>query len=162
MSRVAAAVGAVLLASALASAQSDWTLCGGAGAVHVVGATTTRLDGPRASKLLPAGDVAVHFGVDAAGKPGSLRLVVPDGASVQLAIEPAAQAAWRDIAADAEAWEEHRASSTLRVLRGSDDGPYRVEGECVVGDDTKVLGLLARWRGRDQHYRFVLDRKSVV
>ncbi|MCU0864429.1 MAG: hypothetical protein MUC36_11585 [Planctomycetes bacterium] len=160
MSSRLAAVGAVLLASALATAQSDWTLCGGAGAVHVVGATTNRLAGPRASKSLPAGDVAVHFGVDAAGKPSSLRFVVPDGASVQLAIEPAAQADWRDIAADAEAWEEHRASSMLRVLRGSDGGPYRVEGECVVGDDTKLLGLLARWRGRDQHYRFVLDRSA--
>lgn len=141
-------------------AQSDWSLCGGAGTVQVTGAGAAKLAGPRATTTLPAGDYAVHFGVDGGGKPASLRFEVPDRALVHLAIQPAQVAEWREVASDADGWVEHRGASMQRVLTGSDDGPYRIEGECTIAADTRQIGLLARWRGPDQHYRFVLDRDA--
>jgi hypothetical protein len=141
-------------------AQTDWSLCGGGGAVQVTGAGAAQLVGPRAAATLPAGAYAVHFGVDGAGKPASLQFDVPDGARVQLAVEPAPAAEWRLVAADASGWVEHRATPLSRVLTGSDDGPYRVEGECEIVAETRRIGLLARWRAADQHYRFVLDRDA--
>ncbi len=134
---------ASLVASASASAQSHWSLHGGAAPVRLQGPVTRWLHGPAASAAnLPAGDYAVHFGASAAGKPRSLRLAVPDGAMVCLATAAAgAPPPAASSAADA-------------------DTNYRVVAIAPPGR-TGAVGVVARASGDDHGYRFVWDRGAA-
>lgn len=147
-----------LLANA-ASAQSAWRLCGSDAAVRIVGAVTTDLRGPRAAKDgLAAGDYAVHFGVDALGKPGSLAFAVPEGAVVDLAVAAAGPATVRAIDVAGDGWTQTAGAETVRTIGSPDDGDYRLEVRGEAGQATTSLGLVARWRGAAEFYAFVLDR----
>lgn len=156
---VAAAIVAVV-AHAAVPAQVSWSFWGGAATARVSGTAGAELAGPRAAIELAAGPASVHFGVDANGKPGSLSFDTGDGAAVHVAVDPAPAAAWREIAGTDGGWVEHAGAASVRTIGSPDDGEYRLEA--VVTPTTQdVLGLVARWRGPGQNYRFVLDRKAA-
>ena len=122
-----------------AVAQTHWSLRGGDARVRLAGPVATWLQGPvAASDPLPAGDYAVHFGVDAVGKPRSLAFAVADGAHVRLAAAPAPRAVAEGVGGD-----EPGAS-------------YRVAATTPPGSDG-TLGLVAR-RAEDSEVHFVWDR----
>ncbi len=161
MNRIAIAgvVVGVGVAVAALPAQSDWQLCGSDAAVRVRGAATTVLQGPRATATaLAAGDYAVHFEVDAAGKPASLAFTVPEQARVQLAVERAAAATPRELALDAGEWTQTDGAETVRTTGSRDDGDYRVAATWPAGAAAATFGVVARWRSEQEYYAFVFDR----
>jgi hypothetical protein len=158
--RAAAAAIVAMSAHGALLAQVSWSFCGGGAPARVSGAASAELSGPRAAVELAAGSASVHFGVDANGKPGSLSFDTADGASVHVAVEPAPAAAWREIVGTDGGWVEHAGATSVRTIGSPDDGEYRLEA--VLTPTTEdLLGLVARWRGPGQNYRFVLDRKAA-
>jgi hypothetical protein len=146
---------AVLLAASALPAQTSWQLRGGDATVRITGAATAELRGPRdARDGLPAGDYAVHFGADAAGKPGSLAFAVPTGAGVQLASEQAPALAARIVPLDGDGWRSFPGALALRVTGSGDDGDYRVDVE-FVGDGP--AGVVARCRDEERYYALLFD-----
>jgi hypothetical protein len=114
----------------------------------VRGAAGVRIAGPAAHEfagsapgpvLLPAGDYAVHFAAGAAGKPESLRLPVPDGAAVAVAVERVA------------------AGAPAGLDAGDALAGCFVAGVVAVGNGS--FGLAARL-GPGGGYRFVWDRAA--
>lgn len=146
--------------AAAAPAQTEWRLCGSDAVVRVGGAATAELQGPRAARSqLAAGDIVVHFGVDALGKPVSLAFPVPAGAMVQVAVEPAGPAARRSLAVAGSGWTETAGTDTVRTTGSLEEGDYRLEVRQEPAAGTAVVGLVARWRSATQFYAFVLDRE---
>lgn len=149
---VAAALGAPGLA------QSEWRLCGSAAGVRIVGTTSIEMHGPRDAKTLPAGEYAVHFGVDALGKPASLAFTVPEAATVQLAVEAAGPVGGRALDVAGDGWTQTDGVEQVRTTGSAEDGEYRLEMRCATSETTPLVGLVARWADASQSYAFVWDR----
>jgi len=141
------AAGTLWLAAALA-AQTDWELQGGSARVRLSGPVTRWLQGPSATDTLPAGDYDVHFGADAAGKPRSLRLSVPEHAGVFVATEAADPVRWSRVTFGDE-------PGPLRCVGDPEATNYRVTATFVAAGEAAV-GLVARCDGT-WFYRFVWD-----
>ncbi|MEO6595029.1 MAG: hypothetical protein ABIP94_09790 [Planctomycetota bacterium] len=166
IARRAGALAAGLLVAGLAEGQSQWFLRGSAAEVRVAGAAEALLRGPRAGPVdLPDGDYAVHFASDAVGKPISLELSVPAGASVHIAVAAAPPVAARTLVPDGEGWQvfggggEANASWVVRCIGEDDARDYRVVAETRGKSDSVAFGVVARWLDENQHYRFVWDRR---
>ncbi|MCR9244358.1 MAG: hypothetical protein NXI31_04950 [bacterium] len=96
---------------------------------------------PRAPVLHTVpGDYRLHFPADALGKPDSLAVVASPGASVSVAVEPAAPV--RPV--------------TLEAAGRRD---YRIVGRAKAADSAGRWGLVARRRDEGNWYRFVWDRE---
>ncbi|MBL8751579.1 MAG: hypothetical protein JNK78_20670 [Planctomycetes bacterium] len=143
------------IALAPLSAQTTWSLCAGDAPVRIVGtATTTTVRAPwPASVRLPAGDYEVRFAADAAGRPLATAFSVPDGAAVRVVAAPAPAAAAVYVALDAPEW---RAAGDVRWIA---DARPEVLVEAAYEEAAGVFGVVARWNGEHDHYRFVEDRE---
>jgi hypothetical protein len=159
---------AVLAASAIgaftaaAPAQSWWYSEGHAAPIRVVGEQSMQLAARRATASLPAGDYAVHFGTDAAGKPMSLEFPVAEADAVRLAIESAPTAVERVIPATDSAWQEHqKATSALPTYYRTmplADAAVRISATLRAATVGGVFGLVACFCDVDHRYRFAWDR----
>ncbi|MBL8754036.1 MAG: hypothetical protein JNK15_12120 [Planctomycetes bacterium] len=145
---------ASLLLVAVAGAQTDWYLRGGAATARLAGPEPASLVGPRAHATLPGGDWRVVFGVDANGHPGALGFSVPDGGLVRLATEPAGAEVATRLDPNGAGWTDCAGTDTLRTTGGSDATDYRLAAT-VAGDVS--CGLIARFRGPDEFYAFLVD-----
>ncbi len=111
-----------------------------------------------------AGDWSVHFGADALGKPESLMLNVPAGAVVQVAIAAAAAPVRRQVALDDASWttiaggDANQGTWQARTVDCGEERDYRVAARGAATGATGSFGVVARWLGPTQHYRFVWDR----
>jgi len=148
-------------------AQATWFLRGSEANVRLVGPTEVMLRGLGPAPITtPAGAWSVHFATDAAGKPGSMQLDVPDGATVGVAISAAGP-----VASHAFATGDGRAagrastqpkSSWFAFLYGSPDArDYRVVATASGKGARGGVGLVARWTDHEHHYRFVQDRERA-
>lgn len=148
---------AAMLAT-VANAQSVWQLRGGDAAVRIVGEQVITMTGPRDHKLgLDPGDYTVHFGIDAAGKPGSLTFAVPADAVVHLASEPAAAAAARRFDLAHGTWHEEAGVDTVRTIGPLDAADYHVACVAEPTAATTLFGLVARFRSGDEFYAFLVE-----
>ena len=145
--------------TALLPAQAEWQLCGSAASAHITGAAPAELVGPRASAAkLKAGECTVNFGVDALGRPASLRLAVPDGARVHVAVAAAGPAAVRVVPTTGEGWQQTTGVDIVRTTGSPEDSDYCVEGAFVAAEASQIVGVVARWRSATEFYACVLDR----
>lgn len=131
-----------VLATGLAAQEgARWFARASDAGLRIVGPSTTvvreRFAGPITT---PPGDFEVHFARDAAGKPDSLAVSVPDGATVVVAVE-------------------HASESTPTTLEAVDSTSYLVAATAVAADSAARLGLVARRTDDDNWYRFVWDRE---
>ncbi|MBX3463650.1 MAG: hypothetical protein KF830_10790 [Planctomycetes bacterium] len=129
---------AAVLASPVVAQQAHWSLRGAAARVRLDGPETHWLQGPATEASLPPGGYAVHFGADAEGKPRSLALVVPAGATAAIATGPAATA-------------------RAFAVPPADLRDYRVVAALAPGDEGEV-GVAARCSADGDGYLFVWDR----
>ena len=153
-----------LVLAGTGAAQATWHVNGSAAAVRIVGTAPARaaivMNGPSPQPVeAPAGEYAVHFGVDAAGKPRSLSFAVQDGDDVHVAIERAAGAN-ADVVPD-DAWQQFAATDggpawTARIAGAADRRACRVAAELTIAAGA-TAGLVARWTSPTQHYRCVID-----
>ncbi|MFY9345744.1 MAG: hypothetical protein WAT39_24850 [Planctomycetota bacterium] len=160
-SRAALAVAYVTAAAVPAQAPTTWQLRGGDAMARIVGPDSVQLRGPRARHQgLRAGDYTVHFGADAAGKPGSLSFAVPAGAGVWLATGPASAATLRNIEPVGSHWRDSggAGSERMRTTGSLDESDYRITATVDAGTTTTPHGLVARWRSANEYYAFVVDR----
>ena len=164
------AVAALSLAmSAMPRAQeATWYLRGSEANVRLVGPTTAMLRGEaRAPISTPAGAWMVHFATDAAGKPGSLELDVPEAAIVGIAIGTAGPVASRTLPIGDPAWVSHHGGNQLqasweaRCIGSPDERDYRVVATASGVGKGGGLGVVARWTDAEHHYRFVWDRQRA-
>ncbi len=170
-----AALAALLLAP-VAAQSARWTLVGADADVHVIVASAGRdratrtpllLRGPRAFAATDAGDggsVVVTFAADALGKPESLRLDVPRGADVHLAVAAAGKAPRRELDVDGGGWTEPPGANA-RVTGDAAQRDYRVEACWNAppgGGDGDAVGLVARWSGAGDHYALVREADGAV
>lgn len=165
-----AVAGLVLVAGGAAARiraqDASWYLRGNDAAVQLVGPRALELRGRTPAPVAtPAGDWRVHFGVDAAGQPGALSLLVPEAAQVMLAIAPAGPAAVQEIAFDDPRWMDANGGAGATPWRarhcaaelGAD---YRVTVRGVGTGAQGAFGVVARFVDERQHYRFLWDRQK--
>lgn len=160
--RAAGLIAALILASA-AAAQNTWFVRGSGGAAaHVVGTEIVRVHDVAAEPFATGdGSFAVHFGADAAGKPGTLRLADVRGSQVQIAVATAAPAAATFTPLNAPAWSDHVIAQGLaRLLSPDGEANVRIEATLADQGDAAVLGLVARAQPDGGHYRYEWDREQ--
>jgi len=166
-----AAVAILSLATATALAQEATVFVRGSEAnVRLVGPGEVIRRGLSPAPFgLPAGTWQVHFATDAAGKPGSLELDVPEAATVGIAIDAASPVASRafvegdgQAAGQASAHMKKRWGSWVVHLFGSpDERDYRVVATVAGKGARGGVGLVARWTDHEHHYRFTWDRERA-
>ncbi len=150
-----------LFSGAAATAQNTWFVRSG-DEVRVVGPTSTVVRGVAPAPFTTgAGEFAVHFAADAAGKPGSLQLDDIEDALVQVAVEVAAPAPAEVLAFDAPNWREQRVDGAVtRVFGERDAKNVRLLADLRSAFDAEVVGLLVRAQEDGGHYRYEWDRAA--
>lgn len=121
----------------------------------VVGERRERVGDTGAAVRLPAGDLAVHFAADAAGKPRSLAVVAPAGSQVRAVVARAAALVTTPV--DVAAGVPVAAGSPLRAAPGEAPGAVRVAGIWGAWAAAATFGPAVRIGADGSHYRGVYD-----